>query len=120
MKEFTPEFFSGLAVTVALDAAGDQMAMERFHAGLQEHRLDVRSEPGGEAFCEVVIGYLEALLDPGKDFLAKSGIEVTASSATTVWAQMTDVQRTVLWREAAELYRVIEPLAHLWDGSDPT
>jgi len=111
LKEFTPEFFSGLTATVALDAAGYQMAMSRFYLGLQEHRLDLRSEPGGEAFCEVVIGYLEVLLDPGKDLLTRSGIEETASSATTVWAQMTDIQRTVLRLEAVELHSVIAPLA---------
>lgn len=116
VRQFTPEFFKGLE-SVRLDGPGDQLAMERFLAGLRDNRLDLRSDLGGEDFCEVVIGYLEALLDPGKDVLQKSGIEQTASSATTVWARMTDIQRTVLWREAAELHRVIESLA-MWDGPD--
>lgn len=117
LKEFTPELFGELA-DVSLDSPGDQLAMKRFFEGLQEHRLDLRSDEGGEEFCDIVIGFLDALLMPGEDVLSKSGIEETASCATKVWSQMTDVQRTVLWREAADLYRIIKPLA--WIGPDPT
>jgi hypothetical protein len=110
LKEFSPEQVNEWTSTAALDAGGEQLVMRRFLTGLEEHRLDLRSEDGGEVFFDVVLGYLEALLDPGTDSFARSGIQDTASSATTVWARMSDVQQTALWREAAKLHADIAPL----------
>ncbi|ANJ76427.1 hypothetical protein PQH03_28970 [Ralstonia insidiosa] len=107
LKEFPHEELAALGCAIS---SADKAAAERFYIGLEEHRLDLRSSGGGETFCDAVLGYLEALLDPGTDLLKASGIELTASSKTRTWEQMTDIQRTALRREAAELYAVIEPI----------
>ncbi|KVE31733.1 hypothetical protein [Burkholderia sp. TSV86] len=104
LKEFSDEQVSAWASTVALDIEGEQVAMKRFFTGLEEHRLDLRREDECEVFCDIVLGYLEALLDPGSSLFVRSGIQGTASSVTTVWDQMSDVQQTALWREAALLH----------------
>ncbi|WP_342051273.1 MULTISPECIES: hypothetical protein [unclassified Cupriavidus] len=104
LKEFTRE---QIATWIEQPSEDDLVAMERFHAGLEEHRLELRGE---NDFCTVVIVYLEAILDPGGSYLEPSGIEVTASSATKIWSRMTDIQRTELWREAKALHDVIAPL----------
>ncbi|MBA9846595.1 hypothetical protein D7S55_16970 [Ralstonia pickettii] len=109
LKEFPRE---ELAALCCATLGGDKMAAERFYIGLDEHRLDLRSNGGGEKFCDAVLGYLEALLDPGTDVLRASGIEITASSKTSTWARTTDIQRTALHREAAKLHAVIEPLCN--------
>ncbi|NIE81960.1 MULTISPECIES: hypothetical protein [unclassified Burkholderia] len=110
LKEFSDETVSEWAAIVALGAEGETVAMNRFFTGLDEHRLDLRSEDGCELFCDVVLGYLESLLDPGTSLFVRSGIQETASSATTVWDQMSDMQQTGLWREAARLHAVVVPL----------
>jgi hypothetical protein len=110
MKEFSPVQVMEWVSTAAPGAEGEQLVMRRFLTGFEEHRLDLRSKDGDEVLCDVVLGYLEALLDPGTDLFARSGIQDTASSATTVWAGMSDVQQTVLWREAAKLHADIAPL----------
>ena len=107
LKEFPHEELAALGCAIS---SADKAAAERFYIGLEEHRLALRSSGGGETFCDAVLGYLEALLDPGTDLLKASGIELTASSKTRTWEQMTDIQRTALRREAAELYAVIEPI----------
>lgn len=107
LKEFTRE---QIATWIERPSEDDRVAMEHFHTGLEEHRLELHGENGDDSFCTVVVAYLEAILDPGASYLEPSGIEITASSATTIWTQMTDIQRTELWREAKVLHDVIAPL----------
>lgn len=107
LKEFTRE---QIGTWIEQPSEDDLVAMERFHAGLEEHRLELHGENGEDSFCAIVIAYLEAILDPGGSYLEPSGIEVTASSATKIWSRMTDIQRTELWREAKLLHDVIAPL----------
>lgn len=114
LKELPREDVSAF-VSVPLDAPAEQKAIERFYNGLEEHRLDLRSDAGGVGFCKAVLIYLEALLDP-QAVTNRSGIEITASCATNTWDRMNDAQKTSLWKEAAVIYpQVLSALtAHGW------
>lgn len=110
LKELPREHFSDPSNNFAFDEVGEQAAMHRFFVGLEEHRLDLRSEPGSEAFCEAALAYLDAILDPEWDVLEEPAIEIV--SGQSLWSRMSDVQRTVLHREAATLHAFLNPL--LW------
>lgn len=107
LKEFTTEQIAEWGEQGEFDANRDRPKIDRFMLGLEEHRLDLSGNVDQGDFCSVILCYLEALLDPGTDALMCSGIEVTASAATTVWNEMSDVQRTALWQEAGRLHAAI-------------
>ncbi|MBA9859163.1 hypothetical protein [Ralstonia insidiosa] len=113
LKELPREFFTDPRNHFALDTVGEQAAMNRFYSGLEEHRLDIRSEPDSVEFCDAALAYLDAILDPEWDVSEESAIEIV--SGTSLWSHMTDVQRTVLHQEAATLHALITPV--LWRNS---
>jgi len=114
LKELPREDVSEF-VSAPLDAPAEQEAIERFYNGLEEHRLDLRSDAGAVEFYRAILIYLEALLDP-QAITNRSGIEITASCATNTWGKMNDAQKTSLWKEAAAIYpQVLSALTtHGW------
>ncbi|MDQ1817786.1 hypothetical protein RBA41_31245 [Massilia sp. CCM 9210] len=110
LKEFTDEQFGDWLMQGTLCADRDSKKIARFILALEEHRLELHGDAEQDVFCSVMLVYLEALLDPGVDALKRSGIEATASAATTTWRSMGDEQRTALWQEAGKLHASILPL----------
>lgn len=110
LKEFTDEQFGDWLAQGTLRADRDKCKITRFVKALEEHRLELHGDVEQDVFCSVILVYLEALLDPGVNALKRSGIEVTASAATTTWRNMSDGQRTALWQEAGKLHAVVSPL----------
>ena len=61
LKEFPRE---ELAALCCATLGGDKMAAERFYIGLDEHRLDLRSNGGGEKFLRRCTGLSRSASGP--------------------------------------------------------
>lgn len=81
--------------------------------GLEEHRLVLRCHSDEYSFFDAALAYLEALLDPAPDPQSCSGIEATASAATTTWENLPADARQTLVREAAKLHPIVVALEHV-------
>jgi len=112
LKEFSPTFVEELAKDSSFDRVRDRGAMDSFLNGLEEHRLVLRCHCDEYSFFDAALAYLEALLDPALDPLSCSGIEATASAATTTWENMPADARKTLALEAAKLHPIVAALEH--------
>jgi hypothetical protein len=112
LKEFPPSYVEELALDGTFDRVRDRGAMDSFLNGLEEHRLVLRCHSDDNSFFDAALAYLEALLDPAPDPLSCSGIEATASAATTTWENMPADARQVLTLEATKLHPIVVALEH--------